>query len=124
MGDTLVIDGCPSHGEGKTSACPVTREFGWDRDFDDRVGLGAGVPVVYTTIFLALIGTIWTLICWVSLSKEKTNELLFWHQLPRLRFEKEIWPSQKSVSIKVATDANDFAWGVHTLGRPLLMARE
>ena len=36
----------------------------------------------------------------------------------------EIWPSQKVVSIKVATDASDFTWGGHTMGGPLLRARE
>jgi hypothetical protein len=36
----------------------------------------------------------------------------------------EIRPSQKVVSIKVATDASDFAWGGHTLGGPLLTTKE
>ncbi len=79
---------------------------------------------LYTRHLHALLSTVWSLNCWVSLSKEAVNELLFWQQLPRLRFEREIWPSQKSVSIKVPTDASDFAWGGHTLGGPLLMARE
>ena len=64
------------------------------------------------------------LYCWVSLSEEAVNELLFWQQLPRHIFETEIWLSPKGVSIKVATDASDFVWGGHTLGGPLLMARE
>jgi len=50
--------------------------------------------------------------------------LLFWQQLPRLRFETEIRPFQNGVSIKVATDAGDFTWGGRTRGEPLLMARE
>ncbi len=66
----------------------------------------------------------WSLECWVPLSEEAVNELLFGQQLPRLRFETEIWPSQKGVFIKVATDASDFAWGGHTPGWPLIMARE
>ncbi len=45
-------------------------------------------------------------------------------KLPRLIFETEIWPSQMSVSIKVATDARDFAWGGHTLGGQLLTSRD
>ncbi len=49
--------------------------------------------------------------------------MLFSQQLPRHIFETEILPSQKGVSIKVATDASDFACGGHTLGGPLLMAR-
>ena len=52
------------------------------------------------------------------------GELLFWQHLPRLRFETEIWPSLKGLSIKVATDASDFAWGGHTLSGPLFTARE
>jgi hypothetical protein len=66
----------------------------------------------------------WSIKFCVSLSEETVNELLFWQQLSLLRFETEIWPSQKGVSIKVATDANDFAWGGHTMGGPLLMARD
>ncbi len=65
----------------------------------------------------------WSFNCWVPLSEEAVNELLSWHQLPRLRFDTEIWPSQKGVSIKMATDASDFAWGGRTLGGPLIMAR-
>jgi hypothetical protein len=76
VGGTLVLDGCPSHGEGRKGASPDTREFDWDRDFDDGVGLGAGVAIVYTTPFV-LIGTVWALICWVSLSKEVASDLLF-----------------------------------------------
>jgi len=67
---------------------------------------------------------VWSLNFWISLSKKAINELLFWQQLPRLIFEMEIWPSQKGVSIKVATDASDFAWVGHTLGGPLLTAKE
>ena len=36
----------------------------------------------------------------------------------------EIRSSQKVVSIKVATDAIDFAWGGHTTGGPIQRARE
>ncbi len=79
---------------------------------------------LYTRHLYALLNTMWSLNCWVPLSEEAVNELLFWQQLPRLIFETEIWPSQKGVSIKVATDASDFAWGGHTLGGPLSMARE
>ena len=79
---------------------------------------------LYTRHLYALLNTVWSLNCWVPLSEEAVNELLFWQQLPRLGFETEIWPSQKGVSIKVATDASDFAWGGHTLGGPLIMARE
>ncbi len=79
---------------------------------------------LYTRHLYALFNTVWSLICWVPLSEEVVNELLLWQQLPRLRFETKIWPSQKGMSIKVATDASDFAWGGHTLDGPLSMARE
>ena len=49
MEGTLVFNGCPSHGERKTGHRPVTREFGWDGDFDE-VGVGAGgVQVIHST---------------------------------------------------------------------------
>ncbi len=64
---------------------------------------------LHTRHLYALLNTVWLLNSWVSLFEEAVNELLFWQQLPRRRFETEILPSQKGVSIKVATDANDFA---------------
>ena len=48
MVGTPVVNGCPSHGERKTGPSPVTSEFGWDGNFDE-VGVGAGVPVIYST---------------------------------------------------------------------------
>ena len=48
MGGTPAVNGCPSHGERKTGLSPVTGEFGWDGDYDE-VGVGAGVPFIYTT---------------------------------------------------------------------------
>jgi hypothetical protein len=45
-------------------------------------------------------------------------------QLPRLRFATDIWPCLTGLSIRVATDANDFAWGGHTMTGPLEIARE
>ena len=61
---------------------------------------------------------------WVTLSEEARGELLFWQELPRLRFESDIWPSLKGVSIRIATNASDFAWGRHTMYVPLELARE
>ena len=46
---------------------------------------------------------------WVTLVEEARGELLFWQQLPRLRFDADIWPPLRGVSIRVATDASDFA---------------
>ena len=62
--------------------------------------------------------------CWVTLTEEARGELLFWQQLPRLRFDADIWPSLKGLSIRIATDASDFAWGGHTMTGPLEIARE
>jgi hypothetical protein len=79
---------------------------------------------MYTRHLYALLNTVWSLNCWVSLLEEAVNKVLFLQQPPRLRFETAIWPSQKGVSIKVATDARDFAWRGHTQGGPLITARE
>ena len=54
---------------------------------------------------------------------EAINKLLFWQRLPRLIFETEIFLSQKVDSIKMVTDASDFASGGHTLDGPLITAR-
>ena len=48
MEGTLVVNGCPSHGEGRTGPSLGPRELGWDGVFDE-VGLGAGVQAVYST---------------------------------------------------------------------------
>jgi len=55
---------------------------------------------------------------------EARGELIFWQQLHRLRFESDIWPLLKGLSIRMATDASDFAWGGHTMTGPLEIARE
>ena len=48
-------------------------------------------------------------------SDEALNELLFWKNLSRLRFDSEIWLLASGISIKVATDASDIGWGGHTI---------
>jgi hypothetical protein len=48
MGGTPVVNGCLSYDERKTGPSPITREFSWDGDFDE-VGVGAGVPIIYST---------------------------------------------------------------------------
>ena len=53
--------------------------------------------------------------CRVTVSDEALNELLFWKDLPRLRFDSDISPSTSGLSIKVTTYASDFGWGGHTL---------
>jgi len=66
------------------------------------------VTQLYSRHLYALINDIPTLNRWLAVSEEAASELLFWHELPRLRFDAEIWPSVKEVSTRVATDANDF----------------
>ena len=52
---------------------------------------------------------------WITINDEALNELHCWNDLPRLRFESDIWPSSSGLSIKDATDASDIEWGGHTL---------
>ncbi len=61
---------------------------------------------------------------WAVLSDEALNELLFWKDLPRPRFDSEIWPSTSGLSIKVAIDGSDFGWGGHTLHGISFIAHE
>ncbi len=70
------------------------------------------VTQLYTRHLYALINLVFFLNCWDTLMEEARGELLFWQQLPRLRFDADIWPSLMGVSIRIATDASDFAWGV------------
>jgi hypothetical protein len=53
--------------------------------------------------------------CWVGLTEEVVEELLFWQGLPRLEFEGSIWPPSDGISFRLASDASDFGWGAHTL---------
>jgi hypothetical protein len=66
------------------------------------------VTQVYTRHMYALIDSVWTLNCWVVLTEGAISELLFWQGLPRLRFAGPIWPPTGGVSIRLASDANDF----------------
>jgi hypothetical protein len=66
------------------------------------------VTQLYSRHFYALINDVRTLNWWLAVSEEAASELLFWHHLPRLRFDADIWPSVEGVSIRVANDANDF----------------
>jgi hypothetical protein len=60
----------------------------------------------------------------VTIDDEAHGELFFWRDLPRLRFESDIWLCTKGLSIKVATVASDFGWGGHTLGGTSYIAHE
>ena len=62
--------------------------------------------------------------CWVTVCNEALNELHFWKDLPRLRFESDIWPSTTGLSTRVATDANDFGWGGQTISGLPYIAHE
>ncbi len=81
------------------------------------------VTQLYTRHMYALINSVFFLDCWVTLTDETRGEQLFWQQMPRLRFDADIWPSLKGVSIRMATDASDFEWGEHTMTGPMEIAR-
>ncbi len=82
------------------------------------------VTQLYTRNLYHIINDAVSLNCWVSISDETLNELLFWKDLPRLRFDSDIWPTPSGISIKVAMDASDFGWGGHTLNGPSFIAHE
>ncbi len=48
------------------------------------------VTKLYMRHMYALIHSVWTLNCWVVLTEGAINELLFWKELPRLRFAGQI----------------------------------
>ena len=82
------------------------------------------VTQLYTRNLYPIINDVVSLNCWVPVSDEALNELLFWKDLPRLRFDSEIWPLASGISIKVATDASDIGWGGHTINGPSFIAHE
>ena len=67
------------------------------------------VTRLYSRHIYMLVNSVFSLNCRVRLSEDAMGELLCWQQLPRLRFEAEIWPCLQGLSIRVATDASDFA---------------
>jgi hypothetical protein len=82
------------------------------------------ITQLYTRNIYHILNDVPSLNCWVTINDEAHSELLFWSELPRLRFEADIWPCTDGVSIKVATDASDFGWGGHTLGGTTTIAHE
>ena len=82
------------------------------------------VTQLYTRNLYHIINDVVSLKCRVPVSDEALNELLFWKDLPRLRFDSEIWPLASGISIKVATDASDIGWGGHTINGPSFIAHE
>ena len=75
------------------------------------------VTQLYTRHLYALINSVVSLTYCVVLTEEATNELSFWHGLPRLKFEFEgsIWPPTTGVSVRMASDASDIGWGGHIM---------
>ncbi len=82
------------------------------------------ITQLYNRILYHILNNVPSLNCWVTINDEAHSELLFWGELPRLRFEADIWPCTDGVSIKEATDASDFGWGGHTLGGSSFIAHE
>jgi hypothetical protein len=82
------------------------------------------VTQLYTRNLYRSINDAISLNCWVTVSDEALNELLFWKNLPRLRFDSDIRPPTSGLPIKVATDTSDFGWGGHTLNGPSFIAHE
>jgi len=82
------------------------------------------ITQLFTRNLYHILNNVPSLNCWVTINDEAHSDLLFWRDLPRLRFESDIRPCIKELFIKVATDANDFDWGGHTLGGTSNIARE
>jgi len=82
------------------------------------------VTHLYSRHIYVLVHSLPYLNCWVVLSEEARSELLFLQQLPRLHFAADVWPCVTGLSIRIAMDARDFAWGSHTMTGPLEIARE
>jgi len=82
------------------------------------------ITQLYTRNIYHIINSVASLNCWVTVNDEALNEFFFWKDLPRLRFELDIWPTTPVLSIKVATDASDFGWVGNSLGGTLFLAHE
>ena len=82
------------------------------------------VTRLYTRHLYALINSVISLNCWVTLTEGAMNELLFWRGLPRDRFVGDIWPPTAGISIRMASDASDSGWGGHTMEVAPQYARE
>jgi hypothetical protein len=81
------------------------------------------VTQLYTRHLYALINSVISFNCWVTLNDEVSNELLFWQHLPRLKFTSDIWPNNHGLTFRVATDASDIGWGGHSLSGPSMVAQ-
>ena len=63
----------------------------------------------YTRHMHVMLNKVPSLNYWVVLSEKARGELLFWQKLPRIRFEADILPPVLVLTIRVVTDASDFA---------------
>ena len=79
---------------------------------------------LYTMNLYHILNNVLSPNCRITLGDKALNELHFWNDLPRPRFESDIWPSSSTLSIKVATDACDIGWGGHTLSGVTYVAHE
>jgi hypothetical protein len=82
------------------------------------------ITQLYTRNLYHILSNVLSLNCWITINDEALNELHFWNDLPRLRFESDMWPSSSGLFIKVATDASDIGWGGHTLRGVTYIAHE
>jgi hypothetical protein len=75
-----------------------------------RVALG---PVVhlYTRYLYEVINQALGWSGWVTVSQTALEELSFWSSMTRTSFRGPIWPPSRAVSIHMATDASEGAWG-------------
>jgi hypothetical protein len=82
------------------------------------------ITQLFTRNLYNILNNVPLLNCWVTINDEDHSELLFWSELPRLRFESDIWLYTKGISIKVTTVASDFDWGGHTFVSSSFIAHE
>jgi hypothetical protein len=82
------------------------------------------ITLLYTRNLYHILNYVLSLNCWVTISNEALNELYFWNDLPRLRFERTIGLLLFYLSIIVATDASNIGWGGHTLSGISYVAHE
>ena len=85
---------------------------------------GGPVTQLYTQHLYALIDSVPSLNCWVTLTEGAMSELLFWQGLTRVIIEGDIWPPTAGLSIRMESDANDFGWVDHTMEDAPHYARE
>ena len=107
MGGTLVFDGYPSHGEGgRVQSRSLASFICWDIYFDDIGGRCASR--INDTFFCLDRHNMGSNLFSLPL-KGGSQRVVVLAATASSHIGTEIWPSQKVVSIKVATVASDFA---------------